>query len=454
MKKTRDLRKKYPQFIYQDFGWRYLKPNLKIWFDFSIRPNLNFKTKVLIKNINKKRIQTLKRDDLENLIFHLGLVEMLNYWKATCSPKISIEAGKLTRAQINFLKKIIIKGMGQYFYENKIDFTKKGFLKIESSKNKNLFKRSKSPLNKKKILIPIGGGKDTPVTIEFLKKQKGLWLGSFILNPRKPQIDIAKIANLKENIFVQREIDKKLLQLNKLGFLNSHVPFSAFLANLSLVIAILFDYGKIAFSWEKSSDEPNLKYKGRWVNHQWSKTSEFESALNSYAKKYLIENIEIFSPLRGLSELEIAQIFSKLKKYHPVFVSCNNPYKIEKGGRKWCQKCPKCLFVFALLYPFLEKKELMKIFGKNLFQDRKLLPLMEQLVGERAKPFECVGTKKETLLAFYLSLKKCQRETSAKLPFLLKDFEKRILPKYPNLQKEITKIFKKGMGYENRRAKR
>jgi tRNA(Ile)-lysidine synthase TilS/MesJ len=422
------LRKKYPKFFYQGFGWEYKRPNLKIWFDFliaSIGPargsDLKFKTKIIIKKIPQNRFQKINKTDLENLIFHLGLIEMLNYWKLVCSPEIIIEAGNLERVGKLFLRKIILNGMGQYFYENKIDFTKKGFLKIKTNLKKPLYKASKEKLNPKKILIPIGGGKDSPVTIELLRK-KGNILGGFILNPKLPQIKIAKIAKLKETIIVERKLDPLLSKLNKSKkFLNGHVPFSAFLAFLSLILAYLFDYQKIAFSWEKSSDEPNLKYKGRWINHQWSKSSQFEKVFNEFTKKYLLKNVEVFSSIRHFSEIEIAQIFSKFPKYHFSFLSCNKAYRQKESKLKWCGKCPKCLFVFASLFPFLPEKKLVEIFGKNLFEDKSLLPLMEQLIGKKNfRPFECVGTKKDSLLAFSLSLKKVKKKK--KLPLLLQYF--------------------------------
>jgi len=84
---------------------------------------------------------------------------------------------------------------------------------------------------------------------------------------------------------------------------------------------------------------------------------------------------------------------------------------------------------------------LIKIFGKNLFEDEKLLPIMLELIGERRfKPFECVGTKKESQIAFYLSWKKYTGQTYVNLPVLLKYFAKKILPKYPDLEKESKKI--------------
>jgi hypothetical protein len=64
---------------------------------------------------------------------------------------------------------------------------------------------------------------------------------------------------------------------------------------------------------------------------------------------------------------------------------------------------------------------------------------MKQLIGERGyKPFECVGTKKESLTAFYLSWRKYDNQAS--LPFLLDYFQKKVKPKHPDLAKEERKI--------------
>jgi len=69
-----------------------------------------------------------------------------------------------------------------------------------------------------------------------------------------------------------------------------------------------------------------------------------------------------------------------------------------------------------ILYPFVEEKELIKIFHSNLLEKKELLPLLKELIGEKkVKPFECVGTRKESLIALYMGWKKNQ----GKQPFLL-----------------------------------
>ena len=446
------LRKKYPRFIYEKYSWKISNGNLNISFNFRIQPNIKFRPKVIIKNIEKGRVKKMGDRLLNNLVFHLGLIEVLSYWKATCSPEIEILAGSLNKKQIKWWQDLIMKGMGQFFYENKINFQEPNFFNIKANfMNQAMaeFMKLKENLNKNqnKVLVPVGGGKDSVVTLELLKKA-GKKIKCFSLNQTEAAQKIMKTAGCTKPIIVRREIDPKLLELNRKGFLNGHTPFSAYLAFLSTLLAAIFDLKFIALSNERSSNEGNVKYLGQMINHQYSKSFDFEKKFREYSQKYLISSVNYFSFLRPLYEIQIAKLFSKYPKYFDVFLSCNEAYKTYSGKkmpiRKWCGSCPKCLFVFTILYPFIEESELVKIFGKNLFEDKKLLPIMQQLVGKRGfKPFECVGTKKESLIAFYFALRSFRQrrvrgKPIIKLPFLLEYFEKNILPKYLNLAPDRT----------------
>ena len=399
------LRKKYPHFFYKGYSYTTKRGYLHISFDFTIPPNISFKPKVVVKNIPKNHPK------IDNIVFHLGLIEMINYWKATASPQIVIEAGHLSARQLAWLKDLIYQGMGEYFFVNKINFTAKNFLTITSSSAslaQNL-RVLKSRLANR-TLVPIGGGKDAVVTLKLLKKAK-IPLRPFLLNPKKEQLDIIALAKTKKPIVVERTLDPNLLKLNQKGYLNGHTPFSAYLAFLTALLAILFDYKYIALSNERSSNEGNVKYLGKTVNHQYSKSYDFEKKFRQYSKRYLLTEIEYFSFLRPLYELQIAKLFSQYKKYFTVFLSCNEAHKTKSGSSKptgkWCGKCAKCLFVFLMLTPFAGKKQTINIFKKNLLKDRKLKPLLEELTGKkRFKPFECVGTTAETKVALLLQKKK------------------------------------------------
>jgi len=444
--KSENLRKKCKKFVYNSYSYKISKKNLEILFDFRIEPNIFFKPRIVIENINKNNLKKVGDKVLNKLVFSLGLIEMLSYWKATCSKEIQIKAGYLTRSQVKWWKNLIKNGMGQFFYENNLNFKIVDSLKIISDeKKRNDFEVFEKKLGNK-ILLPIGGGKDSIVSLELLKKDfKNITC--FSLNPTNASKKIFKMGGCKKTIIVKRKIDSKLLKLNRKGFLNGHTPFSAYLAFLTVLIGVIYDYKYIALSNERSSNEGNVKYLGKTINHQYSKSFDFEKKFRNYSKKYLAKEVEYFSLLRPLYEIQIAKLFSKyFDKYGTAFLSCNEAHKTHSGKtkpiKKWCCRCPKCLFVFAILYPFIETKELVKVFGQNLFEKRELIGLMKELIGEsKFKPFECVGTKKESLVAFYLSLKKGKDEEE-NLPYLLKYFEDRVLIKYPNLANEAKKLMR------------
>jgi hypothetical protein len=142
---------------------------------------------------------------------------------------------------------------------------------------------------------------------------------------------------------------------------------------------------------------------GLEVNHQYSKSFEFEQDFAEHVATYMLKNLTYFSFLRPLSEIAIASLFAKLEPYHAVFTSCNRAFSIQEHNRRtgWCCDCPKCRFVFLALAPFIEKTKLINIFGKNLLDDATQETGFRELLGLQGyKPFECVGEIKESLLAF------------------------------------------------------
>ncbi|MFH1657279.1 MAG: hypothetical protein ABH919_02325 [bacterium] len=421
MKKVDALRKKYPRFVYKKYSYEKSGNDLIISFIFETG-DLRFAPQIKIKNAGPL-------PTIDNLVFNLGLIESLSYWKATGSPEIIIEAGNLNKEQIKWWQDLIKKGMGQFFYENKINF--KNFVKITCpGKDKVIAPLSRNL--KKRTLIPLGDGKDSLTTLNIIKEPTAC----FSLNPTATT---GKILQNQNSIIVDRKIDPNLLELNRKGYLNGHTPFSAYLAFLTVLCGVVFDYKYIALSNERSANEGNTEYLGETINHQYSKTFSFEKKFRSYCRKYLSTDIEYFSFLRPLYEIQIAKIFSQFKQYHSLFLSCNEAKKTYSGTKKtsnhWCGNCSKCLFVYAILYPFLPKEEMIKIFGQDFFMNKKLLPVMRDLIEpQRVKPWECVGTREESLIAFYLSWKKSPDS------ILLKYWGENIRPQYSNLEKRAERI--------------
>jgi len=437
--KLQDLQKKYPEFVYDSFDWNVKNEDLSANFLF-LTGDRKFRPAIVIRGVDKKQIKKIGEEAISNFVFHLGLAEIPSYWKAVCARKIIVNVGYLDKSQIKFWQNLFQQGMGQFFFENKLPFIVPEF---EVSFRKP--RKYPCPLLKNfssRVLAPMGGGKDSLVTVELLRKARQKTI-LFALNPNEALARVGAIAG-GPCATVFRRIDPRLVAMKKEGFLNGHTPFSALLSFYSVAVAALFDCGRVAISQERSSNEGNVDYLGKEVNHQYSKSLDFEKKFRAYSKKYLAENIDYFSILRPLYELQIMAIFSRYPEYFSRFLSCNQSFTLSARAAKksgWCGECPKCLAGFAMLYPFIGKARSVKIFGKNIFENKKLLPLMAALLGEgKKKPFECVGTFEETRAAFYLSLVAAKRESHDNLPVLLRIFEKKFLPKYGDMKLKSGKI--------------
>lgn len=412
------LRERYKTFIYKDFEITEDKESINIRYFFEI-PNLaKFEPSIQImkKNIKYKSIDN---EYVRNIVFNLGMIEIISYWKCVCTENVIIECGNLTEGQKKWFEKLYYNGTGEFRYINNIHMSQDEFVNFIT--NENMESRIPEKLADDTLsgyIIPVGGGKDSVVTLEKLKEgRKNNYC--LTVGGKEPVIECCKIAGYNDNqiIEVKRTIDKNLLYLNKKGYLNGHTPFSSILAFLSYLIAYLTNKKYVALSNESSANESNVK--GENINHQYSKSLEFEEDFKEYSEKYLKTGVEYFSILRKYSELQIAEMFSKYKQYHKVFKSCNVGSKTIPW--KWCCNCPKCLFVYIILSPFLTPKELMEIFGENIFEKEELLETFKGLCGYGdIKPFECVGTFEEVN---YAVNKAIEQYGNSKLPYLLKYYK-------------------------------
>jgi len=381
-----EFRKKYPEFIYAGYSISESNKSVGLDFHFIIPGLAEFKPHWDIVKLSSCSVD-LKDNRLNELVFSLGMVELVSYWKTTCSPQVHVACGSLSAAQSDWWKKLYKKGLGEFFYTNGIEVAY-DFMSIVSQENRSCPpKENRMSGNKTKVLIPIGGGKDSAVTLELLKDHSERFC--YIINPRKATLDTVSVSSISNEkvIVANRTLDENMLALNKQGFLNGHTPFSALVAFSSVIAAYIHGIEFIALSNESSANESTVLDSD--VNHQYSKSLEFESDFIDYEAKYISSGVKYFSLLRPLTEIGIAKIFSRLEKYHSIFQSCN------VGSKKdiWCANCPKCLFVYIILSPFLSEDQMMSIFGKNMLNDSGLMSVFEKLIGlQQEKPFECVGS--------------------------------------------------------------
>lgn len=328
---------------------------------------------------------------LDNLLKNLHLALGISYWKLFCPKKIELVDIKLSPVQAEFWNTVYTKGLGEFFFKNKIDF--RGLVEFPSDES-NL--QPTSLERKDRSLIGVGGGKDSIVVVEMFKKE-GKEFDLQILDT-KIQREVCKTIG-KEPVVTKRILDPQLFELNKRpDTYNGHVPVSLIYALLGVTCAVFYDYNSVVVGNEKSANYGNVEYLGEVINHQWSKSEEFEKLFQDYLINNITPDISYYSPLREMNELQITEQFVKYPEYFKVFSSCNRNFRInDKTDKKWCGECPKCLFVFIMLSAFLTKEEVLDIFGKNLLDDEKILSLFRELIGVKDfKPFECVGTPQET----------------------------------------------------------
>ena len=419
MDKYNELRNKYDTFIYDSYEIEELENTTKITYNFVVPSLTQYKPTLEVK---KFKIDSFTK----NLIFHIGLVELVSYWKATCSKNVIIKAGYINKEQIEFFKKLYFYGLGELFYTNGITPNYDDFINIKCELKEQNIEIPKYVGNGN--LIPIGGGKDSNVTLEIMKSDFEDNL-CFIINPKQVTLSCAQTAGYSNEkiVTVKRTIDKNLIELNKQGFINGHTPFSALVAFLSYFNAYITGKKYILLSNESIANESNVD--GTKINHQYSKTYEFECDFNEYTKKYFKIDIKYFSLLRPLSEYQIAMLFSNYEKYHEIFKSCNVGSKKEPWH--WCCSCPKCLFVYIILSPFLYKEKLIRIFGEDLFEKEDLLDIFIELTGYgKTKPFECVGTYEEVRYAITKTISKLDKQ-----PYLLKYYKEHF--ELENLNKNL-----------------
>jgi hypothetical protein len=320
------LRNSYQAFHYESFRYELNDSELKVIYSYRVDDFVYFNPSLTLKKSLFYQFEKLETELLESLLFHIGMVELISYWKALVPPKVVIHGYKLSDKQKSFWRKLYFHGLGEFFYLNGIEADYNQFMHIDCTGDKEIRPRLVQTIPA--ALIPIGGGKDSVVSMELLKSYSKDNL-AIIMNPRGASLTTAKAGGFEDKLLViKRSIDKELLRLNAEGYLNGHTPFSALLAFVTVLAAAASGRKYIALSNEGSANEPTVA--GTKINHQYSKSLEFEADFRSYIQDNITEDISYFSFLRPLSELQIAQIFARQKQHFPHFRSCN------VGSKKMC----------------------------------------------------------------------------------------------------------------------
>jgi hypothetical protein len=327
----------------------------------------------------------------------LHLIAGVSYYKAA-APLRLVANQPLEPALQALLVEVYELGLGEFAYRNGLQL--RGRLQIVGNEGDDAPGPAPALGLASHALVAIGGGKDSLVSIEALRRQGVAqtvsWIGS------APLIRACAERTGLPLLNIERKLAPELFEFNKQGALNGHIPVTAVNSAILCVAALLHGADQVVFSNEHSASYGSLIPGTGEVNHQWSKGWDFERDFAAYLRAHVAADLKYYSLLRPFSELAVARQFAKLDRYDAHFSSCNRNFHLlgERPAQRWCGECPKCRFVFLALAPFMPKPRLMGIFGRNLLDEPEQAPGFDALLefGDH-KPFECVGEGRESRAA-------------------------------------------------------
>ncbi len=348
-------------------------------------------------NVGGVALDDARREVLHRLLDNLAVVAGLSYYKLAAPAHVIVEHGVWSAADVAYHRALLTNGLGEFCWENNLDLLDPVWTFPAGERNPQsgpvVVPTPNGPL------VPVGGGKDSCVTIEAVRSA-GL-IPTLVTVRRFPVIQDVITASGLGDVAVARVLDPLIGSLVERGALNGHVPVTAIVTWASLIAALLGGHDAVVLSNERSASEGNVLYRGSEINHQWSKSAEAE-ALLSEALRRITPSLRSFSLLRGMSELSIARQFADTcQRYFSTFSSCNGAFLTDPARRvdRWDGTCAKCQFVFLALATVLGRGELESIWGVDVFAVSPLSGFEALLGLTEWKPFECVGESAECRVA-------------------------------------------------------
>jgi ribosomal protein S18 acetylase RimI-like enzyme len=331
----------------------------------------------------------------QGLLSLLHWVAGVSYFKTAAPLEISCEAGAPPPAAAAMLEALYSEGLGEFAYANGVPLPRPSFGQATVPGTGG----SSGAMAPERMLVAVGGGKDSAVAIEIARRS-GRQLALFSIGNAPAIARTISVARLP-HLLVRRRLDPRLAALNEAGALNGHIPITAIVSCVALLTAGLRGFDSVVMANERSASSGNVTWDGVEINHQFSKGILAERLLSA-AVAEAASGLQLFSILRPASELAIARAFAQMVAYHGAFTSCNATFRLDPSLRTstWCRDCPKCRFVFLVLAPFSDPAHMREIFGHDLLDDERQLAGFALLTATGGhKPFECVGEEEESLAA-------------------------------------------------------
>ncbi|HOB04771.1 MAG TPA: hypothetical protein PKM36_05830 [Propionibacteriaceae bacterium] len=357
----------------------------------------------------------------------LYLLAGVSYYKTRAPRVIDVGSTPIRDEERSFLRTYYVSGLGEFAYrlretqpEDFPDGLDLSDLELRGGVDAGA---PLGPVDRARTrpLIPFGGGLDSIVSVAMLQGEVDD-AALFIVNridDRYAAIEAPAALTGLPVVRAERSIDEKVLASKARGYLNGHVPVTGIISAMAVLAAALLDRDAVVMSNEWSASSATLvDARGHEVNHQFSKSLEFERSFVSLLRASGLP--DYFSLLRSSTELWIADYFARhCGEYLTTFRSCNRSFAIDPARRldHWCGVCDKCAFIDLILSPFVPATALAAVFpAVEPLQNPELLPEFERLLGlgDESKPWECVGDVTESRVALRMAADRPDRNT----PFL------------------------------------
>lgn len=388
----------YQAFIFENYSFD--TSTGVVEFHYSFDGQRHFRERLVIRQpadpVNKAVL-----DRALQLSFYLAGI---SYYKTFPTKKAIFKTTQPDSGQAAFLQTVYTKGLSQFLFEN--DLSLDDVVQFEGAGS------NKKPVSYQGsgIIALQSGGKDSLLLATLLDEKNISYMPWYISSGESYPVLLDELSFPLQT--VRREIDRAALQQAAAdGGLNGHVPVTYIVLSYAVIEAILSGKNTVLSAIGTEGEEPHEFIEDMPVNHQWSKTWEAEQLFTDYVWQYIAPEMRVGSPLRGFSELRIAELFVEKcwEKYGHSFSSCNRAnYQqgTDNTQLKWCGECPKCANSYLLFAPFVEPEELQALFGgQDLFAKPNLLETFKGLLGLDGvmKPFECVGETEELRLAYHMA---------------------------------------------------
>ena len=377
--------------------------------------------------------------------FAVGMVSLAWLWMGLPCRCVRVAAGQLSAEQCVYWEESLNLCLGEFMQRHGLPYPRALHIESDTRERPLSPRRGGVPHAPgaapgaepgaaeslpRRVLVPLGGGKDSTTLWELLRgcadtELQWLYLeeepGEYARNWRLEAL--ARESGTRQPVLLATHNWRcpRWEAARQRRFTPCGHPWAALVAFVSALVARLHGHSAIAVGNERSANEGNGTYMEVVVNHQHDKGLEFERWTAEYLISHVSPDLCYFSGLAHLWEVQIAQLFcsERLRRYHSVFTSCNEAVPETRA----CARCAKCLFVALLLSAFLEAgpEGAWGVFGDDVLQREDLQPLLEALLGQDGapKPLECVGTPQEVALCMHRARSAYLRAGRA-LPFLLR----------------------------------